>query len=1099
MKYLKCLKYLLVLLVFLVFTRCSPIIEESQKTFFVELGMGSGIDFRNDIKETEEVNPFLYDNIYSGGGVAVGDINNDGLMDLYFGGNQVGDELYLNEGNMKFRKITKNAGILNKKGWTSGVTMADVNGDGFLDIYVCKTLYDNHVDLRINELYINNGDLTFTESAEEYGLNDPWRSQQATFIDIDNDNDLDVFLVNQPPNPGILSNLAGRDWKLPQLSWRLLENRNNKFVEITKEARVRHSGYGLSVVSGDFNNDGWVDFYVTSDYNNPDYFYINQQNGTFKNTIRESMGHITYFSMGVDAADINNDGLLDLAVVDMVPSDNLHLKANMSGMNPDAFWNTVKEGKHYQYMLNTLQLNRGLSENDQVLFSEISQFSNVAYTDWSWSPLMADFDNDGLKDLFVTNGLLREIRNTDALVNVKDYISDVTEQGRLLTRADLDTLLGFYPARKVSNYIYKNTDGISFDNKSVEWGMDKNVLSMGACYADLDNDGDLDIILNNLNARASVYENVSSNNEFYVRFSLTKGKRKDLFGSRITLKLSSGRELMSELSNARGFYSSSEPVFHFGLLADEKINEAIISWNHEEQSILSQVVVGEHHVIKYEEEEKQTRKFERINPMFTFSTSDVKHAENEFDDYQREILLPHKMSENGPSIASADINKDGLMDFYLPGPIGQQGQLMMNMTEGNFQIINLGTLDIEEVGATFFDADMDGDDDLYVIVGGNEYEVGDEHYADLFYENVNGSFERKRVFPSSHFSGSVAKQTDIDGDGDLDIFVGGRQIPGRYPSPASSKIFLNQWVESGKLAFVDATQQRAPELSDIGMITDGIWTDFDGDDDDDLLLVGEWMPITLFENENGYLKNQTSRLGLDSLKGWWFSLSQNDLDLDGDLDYVIGNLGLNYKYKATMEEPFNVYSGDFDADGSSDIVLSYFNEGNEFPVRGRSCSSQQIPDLKKKFENYTTFASSDIGQVYGESTLRSSLQLEATFFQSIVLENNNGKFIVKPLPKEVQFSPVRTSKILNIDEDDLPDIIFAGNLYQSEIETPRADAGMGGVLINMGDCTFEMLPANKSGFMLNSDVRDLQFFYEEDELYVLAFSNNDQLRIGTMK
>lgn len=1054
--------------------------------------VNGSIDFINLLKEDQELNPFIYDNIYSGSGVAIGDVNNDGLPDLYFGGNQIGDELYLNQGNLSFKKITKEAGIENRGGWTSGVAMVDINDDGFLDIYVCKTLYDDSPELRTNELYINNGDGTFVESAQAYGLADPWRSQQAIFFDYDKDGDLDVFLVNQPPNPGILSELKGNDWRIPMLSWRLMRNDEGFFNDVSDQANVNDVGYGLSAVASDFNNDGWVDLYVTSDYNNPDYLYINQGDGTFENVIHESMGHITYFSMGVDASDINNDGWSDLVVVDMVAKDNFGLKSNMSGMNPDAFWSTVESGGHYQYMMNTLQLNQGLDNSGTNVFSDISLMNNISFTDWSWTPLIADFDNDGFKDLYITNGIFRELRNTDAIAEINKSITSYFKQGMskddILKKA-INSLIETYPQRRVANFAFKNQDGLMFHDSSNEWGLDDGFWTTSAAYGDLDLDGDLDLVVNNLNDTSIVYQNLSSQSigNNYLKINVPTGS----VGSKIEISYSEDgttHNQFREVNNIRGFYSSVDPTVHFGLGKAEKVETIKVFWN--DGTLTNLGVTDANQMIKVDKSStiKNLEIEEDLEGLFVKKKSKFVHQENDFDDFQREILLPHKLSDYGPKLSLSSSNQ-----IYLPGAIGFTGQLIDQ--NGNKKSVN-GDSNVEEVSSVFFDADNDGDDDLYVVVGGNEHDMSGVSYQDLFYENVDGNLIQRDILPSFQESTIVVRAADYDNDGDQDLFIGGRLIPGNYPLAPGSRLYKNTFKENGQLGFSDITETAAPEMTNTGMINDAIWTDYDRDGDMDLMVAGEWMPVTLYKNESGTFKDVSGELGLNDKVGWWFHLAAADFDNDGDEDYLVGNLGLNYKYKASDETPFSLYSHDFDSNGRRDIVLSYFDSGKEVPLRGKSCSSQQIPDLKKKIKSYNEFASLSVDQIYGDEALSNSLNYKATTFESIILRNDGGMFVPHTLPRITQMAPMRASAIIDINDDGLPDIIYGGNLYGAEIETPRADASVGGVLINKGDLTFESISANRTKLYLNKDVRDMLIISRKNSPDQLIVStNNDSLLV----
>ncbi|MEP1032723.1 CRTAC1 family protein [Ekhidna sp.] len=1079
----------------MLFFGCETKNEQGDSTLFKHVS--NSIDFINVLKEDTELNPFIYDNIYSGSGIAIGDINGDELPDLYFGGNQVKDELYLNLGNWKFEKVTEKAGILNRGGWTSGVSMVDINNDGFLDIYVCKTLYDDSPELRMNELYINNGDGTFSEEAQSFGLADPWRSQQAVFFDYDKDDDLDLFLVNQPPNPGILSELKGNDWRIPLLSWRLMRNDEGFFNDATEAANVNDVGYGLSAIPSDFNNDGWTDIYVTSDYNNPDYLYINQGDGTFKNVLQKSMGHITYFSMGVDASDINNDGWSDLVVVDMVAKDNFGLKSNMSGMNPDAFWNTVENGGHYQYMMNTLQLNQGVDESGTNVFSDISLLSDVSFTDWSWTPLFSDFDNDGFQDLFISNGIYRELRNTDAIAEINKSVTSYLKQGMskddILNKA-INSLLAIYPQRRVSNYVFKNKNGMEFRDLSTNWGLDDGFWTTSAAYGDLDLDGDLDLVINNLNDTSVVYQNLSNelNKNSFIKLSVPSKE----IGARIEISYKEDSKLLyqfREVNNIRGFYSSVDPTVHFGLGKAKKIERLKITWNDGSITELKEVAINK--TIKLEKQSSSEPSEEVIRAyagLFVKKPSKAFHRENEFDDFEREILLPHKLSDFGPKLSVNSKN-----EIYFPGALNSVGKLI-NLLTNETRDINSNP-DVEEVASVFFDADNDGDDDLYVVIGGNEQSLDRSSYQDLFYENKDGNYSRRNILPTFQSSTIVARPFDYDGDGDEDLFIGGRLVPGEYPLAPGSRLFKNTFIENGILGFEDVTAISAPQLLNTGMVNDAIWSDYDGDGDYDLIIVGEWMPITVFKNEAGKLTSVSKDLNLDEKTGWWFHIQAADFDNDGDEDYLVGNLGLNYKYKSSAESPFSLYSHDFDSNGRRDIVLSYFDSGKEVPLRGKSCSSQQIPDLKKKIKSYNEFASLSVNQIYGDEALSNSLTYKANTFKSMLLMNENGSLIEKTLPIEAQIAPLRASVPIDLNKDGLLDIIYGGNLYGAEIETPRADAGVGGVLINEGGLSFRSLSAHETKLYLNNDVRDILVIdnnTEVDQLIVSA--NNDSLMIYTI-
>ncbi|WP_051315572.1 VCBS repeat-containing protein [Arenibacter certesii] len=1091
--------------------------EGAEKLFSLLPSSRTGIDFNNTVTDTHEANALIYELFYNGAGVAIEDINNDGLPDIYFAGNQAADRLYLNLGNMQFKDITKSAGILDRGGWSMGVNMVDVNGDGYKDIYVSKNLFDDNPELRINELYINNGDLTFTESAREYNLNDPFRAIHANFFDFDKDGDFDLFLINQPPNPSLLSPLKGRNWLSPELTYRFLENTGAGFKDITAAVGLENVGYGLSAVVGDFNNDQWPDLYVANDYEGPDFFYINNGDGTFTNKANEYLKHISFFSMGADVGDINNDGLLDLAVVDMVAEDNYRLKANMGGMNPQEFWNIVNLGGHYQYMFNTLQLNNGADADGNLRFSEIGQLAGMSNTDWSWSALFADFDNNGFKDLFVTNGIKKDIRNTDALKNIDAYLARVAAKhqiehvsanlAQLRELVSLDSILAFFPSEKIPNYAFKNMGGLNFAKVANEWGIDQPSFSSGAAYGDLDNDGDLDLVVNNVDDLAFIYENnsnkLSKNN--YLNIKFTDGnKHKSFFGTRASIYYDGGIQI-GELTSARGFYSSSESLVHFGLGTAKKIDSLVISWYDGASSVIHKIKPNQTLILDREKLKITPVNKTKITKNHFFKEVskevgiDFVHQENNYNDFEVEVLLPHKMSAFGPGLAVGDVNGDGLEDFFVGGAVGHSGSIFLQNKNGTFTKTGSETFAgypfHEDMGAQFIDVDMDGDMDLYVVSGGNEYDKGIDLYQDRLYINDgNGIFSLlKSALPKLTASGARVIMADYDNDGDMDLFVGGRQVPGHYPEPTESYLLKNTWKETGQLKFEKVVIN---DLIDLGMVTDASWTDYDHDGDLDLIVVGEWMPITLIENKEGIFKKVALPTSLQNTTGWWFSVQAADLDGDGDDDYVMGNLGLNYKYKANPDEPFTVNYGDFDQNGKNDIVFGYYNYGEHYPLRGRSCSSQQIPGLKKIFPNYDTFASASLSEVYGEEQLSKSLEYKAHMFQSIVLENlGKGNFRIHELPIKAQVSSINDIIIADVDSDGNLDLILAGNMYGSEVETPRNDAGIGLLLKGDGKCGFTTIPMLESGLSLPYDVKEMKSIKLGTARGIVVGINNGPLKI----
>ena len=1099
------------------------------------------VDFSNPIVDTKEHNVLIYSNYYGGAGVAVADFNRDGYPDMYLAGNLTGDRLYLNQGkggtgSLEFEDITSAAGVTDNGGWSSGLAVGDVNNDGWPDIYVCRELYDDQPELRKNKLYINRGTLTaegdpaFEECAAKYGVDNSERTRHATFLDYDRDGDLDLFLLNQPPNPGNYSDLYGTRPE-PQYAPRLYRNDLRSsfnqastnptptFTDVTEAAGVQHPGYPNSVTASDLNNDGWTDLYVANDFDVPDFFYLNNGDGTFTNIIDSALRHISYYSMGVDAADINNDGWLDLMVLDMVAEDNFRLKSNMSGMDPTAFWNVYNKGGHYQYMFNALQLNvpRPPAQPSGIvepLFSDIGQLAGVSNTDWSWSNLIADFDNDGYKDIHVTNGLMRDIRNTDADKAFSYYVDSVARtfiqnnptagDVSIWNILNLEEVMQIVPSEKLANYAFRNNGGqpngdLTFSNVTPDWGLDQKTFSHGSAYADFDNDGDLDLVINNVNDTAFIYRNNAEQRPqlHYLQVLPTDTSRhRPVLGTRVQVSIG-GEHQWIELGNTRGMYSVSEALAHFGVGAATVVDRLAIYWPDRTMTTYEQVAVDQRLVVDWSgTSPDRTEPPAASVPLFQ-ATDDIafRHQENKVNDFEQQVLLPHKMSQFGPALAVADINGDGREDCFVGGAAGQAGAVFFQNDRGGWSSsVPLAPDDAqyEDVDAAFLDADNDGDADLYVVSGDNARPARDEAYQDRLYLNDGqGQFTRAVPnLPTLTESGACVRPFDFDRDGDVDLLVGGRHVPGQYPAPTSTRLLQNN-----QGTFQDVTEALAPGLLDIGMVTDAVWTDVDQDDHPDLVLVGEWMPITWMRYDGETFTNATEQLGLENSEGWWFSVAVADMDGDGDPDLVAGNLGLNYKYKASSEEPFEVHYDDFDDSGTKDIVLSYYNFGEQVPLRGRSCSSQQIPMIGKKFATYEGFAAADLVDVYGADNLQSALHYQAKTFASAYLENQgSGRFTMRPLPNEAQLSSINDLLIDDFDQDGYPDILAAGNLYVSEVETPRNDAGVGLLLKGDGQGDFKAVPAPQSGILLPYDVKKLAVATTPRTHVILCAVNDGPLR-----
>ncbi len=1056
----------------------------------------TGIDFQNILTENDSLNYFSYSYLYMGGGVAAGDINNDGLTDLFFTGNMVSNKLYLNQGNLKFKDITKDAGVTESKQWFTGVTMADVNGDGYLDIY-CSV--GGKFTPKNNLLYINNTDGTFTEKASEYGIDDQGNSVQGTFFDYDLDGDLDLYVANYPPTRFSAPN----DYYLFKMSSvkdietdKLYRNDGDQFTDVTNASGVRSFGLTLSATVGDLNEDGWPDLYVSNDFSTPDYMYINNQDGTFKEVVKQTTKQTSFYGMGVDIADYNNDGLLDIIQVDMDAKNNRRAKANMASMNPAIFWSTVHAGFHYQYMHNSLQINAGVINDNLPDFSNTSRLAGISSTDWSWGPLFADLDNDGWKDIFISNGTRREINNRDYF----NELRKVTNKRDSLLERSLAI-----PSEKIDNFVFRNKGDLTFERINKEWGISHEGFSNGCVYVDLDNDGDLEIVTNNIDDYASVFENANAEKNNYITITLT-GTEKNPYGLGARVYITASKKTqMQELTLSRGFQSSVAPKLHFGLGKEQSIDELKVIWPDRKQEIIKNIPSNQQLVLAYKNatiaEVKNTEKKEKL---FTTIIPDSlglkhKHSENIYNDFEKEILLPHKTSSFGPGLAVGDLNGDELEDIYIGGASQYPGGLYFQTQEGFLkQSIEAIEKDNrhEDLGALIFDADHDGDNDLYVVSGGNEYDKDSEMLQDrLYVNNGEGKFSKSTLaLPKMITSGSRVYAEDYDKDGDLDLFVGGRLIPGNYPLPANSYLLENV-SEKGTPKFVDITSKNAAELYELGMVTSASWTDFDKDGWTDLIVVGEWMPIKIFKNEEGNLVDVSKQMGLEDTTGWWFSIKEGDFDKDGDMDFIVGNLGLNYKYQAREEETFDIYFYDFDSNNTKDIVLSYFNDGEKFPVRGRQCSSDQMPGIKNKFKNYESFSNATLEDIYTEKYLDNALHYQVKSFASIYLENSDGTFKIHELPIETQMTNINQVIVQDFDKDGNLDALLAGNLYGSEVETPRADAGIGLFLKGAGNGSFEPINARDSGFYVSGDVKDMSTIKTPSGNYIICAKNDDYIQL----
>lgn len=1079
-------------------TKFDPIDKPSGKLFDILSNKSTGLDFSNDVGFRMRNDNNIYNYFYNGAGVAVLNVNGDSLPDLYFSGNIVHDRLFINEGNMHFKDVTESSGILTKnKGWSTGVSIVDINGDGYDDIYLCRSRWK---DTLSKLLYVNDGHGHFTEHAKDYGIDasDSY-TIMANFFDYDKDGDLDLFLANHPTDwieKMRFNNLEKIENHTNQSDKLFRNDGNGHFTDVSKAAGINTHGYGLSCTVADLNGDTWPDLYVANDFAMHDYYFVNQRDGTFKESTRDILKKTSLFGMGADIGDINNDGYPDLFVVDMKFDHSYVRRSFMLAQRRAEFNNMVSSGYHYQYVRNMLQLNNG-----NGTFSEIACLAGVDATEWSWSPLLVDLDNDGYEDLFVSNGYYKTF-NIDERELVQG-LKDATRRGDTLMFNKISAIIN-KKKLKDPNVVFKNNGDLTFTRETNEWGFFQPTITHGAAFGDFDLDGDIDIISSNTEESPLLYRNNESqmlkNNYVEFKFNGSEKNKKGI-GTEVHLYTKNGMQFQT-YHIVRGYQSTSQDVMHFGLGDATTLDKVVVTWLDGKTQTLTNVTPNRVITLNHTEATEKAPEASKPNLLFTNVTDklkiDFKHEEDSYDDFKKELLLPEKNSYFGPGLAVGDVNGDGLDDFFVGGASRQSAALYLQTANGEFSHAAAEPWEKDDaadcLGALFFDADGDKDLDLYVATGGNEFNQGDKNYRDHLYLNDgSGKFSSAdNNLPDLATSGSCVVAGDYDNDGDLDLFIGGRLTPQHYPVPAKSAILKN---DHGK--FTDVTSEVAPQLEKAGLVCAALWTDFDGDNKLDLILAGEWMPVTFLKNNNGKMEDVTTQIGFQNTTGWWNSIVAGDFDNDGDVDYVVGNEGLNTRYyKPTEKEPVDLYSYDFDKNGSNDVVMAFYNFGQSYPTKNLQYSAEEMPVLAKEFKTYSGFALSTTQEIYGPKGLDKAYHLTAKTLASSYIENQGGgKFAIRALPMRAQVSSMYGMVVYDVNGDGNLDLMYHGNFYNKESETERDDAFIGEIMLGDGKGNFTYLPSRESGFFSDKDAKALAVISvgKNQTPVFLGTNNNDNM------